>query len=578
MPPIRFPDVNSYELVNVDKIGQKYEYAILSHRWEHEEVLYDDMLGDVGTRNRMYGWRKVQQACHQARRDNFRYIWIDTLCIDKKSSSELSEAINSMFAWYKDASRCYAYLWDVPAAIEPETSTKFASSEWFTRAWTLQELIAPKELVFFAPSEDGWSVLGWRHKLCRRLSEITKIDNVVLSGTKSVHTVSVAKRMSWVARRKSERTEDRAYSLLGLFDVNMPMIYGEGPKAFLRLQEKIMEDSDDESLFAWRANPTPTPNMGLLAPLPEMFEDSGNYFSYSDWEPRVPFFKTNRGLQISLPLRRVEGDLYLAALNCPRPGKSDGFVGIYLERDTDFDDTEVINQFVRVRADELLSLDNASARGRVQTIRVRQTPAPFASTGIFPEHYIQIQRGPAPVTGCKLLGTMGDEATANIAQKVRWIPEDVPTLFNITKDDERLSCVLVFERDSNGTKFALLLGSTSNLDGVIVRFLGEWEDRYKFGDLELMFEHLQPFTDPDTGFELVHVKIVSAVKADVKIFYVSVNVEQHPSMMDIMINDTPLRHVVPPIPAIAAKKRSRDRTRGIWNLLKRDSHHSIQPQ
>ena len=118
------------------------------------------------------GWTKVQHACDQARRDEFLYIWIDTLCIDKAAARNSLNAINSMFAWYKGARRYYAYLSDVTAGVSPETSDEFALGKWFT----LQELVAPIDLAFFAPSKDGWSELRKKPKLCRRLSEITKID------------------------------------------------------------------------------------------------------------------------------------------------------------------------------------------------------------------------------------------------------------------------------------------------------------------------------------------------------------------------------------------------------------------
>ncbi|PIL28754.1 hypothetical protein GSI_08798 [Ganoderma sinense ZZ0214-1] len=214
---------------------------------------------------------KIRKACEIARRDGYRYIWVDSSCIDKTSSSELSEAINSMFNWYRDAQICYAFLKDVPSNEDVRTKgriplrfplvafaddeekeramdSKFRRSRWFTRAWTLQELIAPPMVVFL--SQD-WEGLGTKHSLANLITEITNIDQDILTHKKALANETIAKRMRWAASREATRIEDEAYSLLGIFGITMPTLYGEGEHAFQRLQEAILQRIPDISLFAW---------------------------------------------------------------------------------------------------------------------------------------------------------------------------------------------------------------------------------------------------------------------------------------------------------------------------------------
>ncbi|KAM5546022.1 hypothetical protein V8D89_000148 [Ganoderma adspersum] len=192
---------------------------------------------------------KIRWACEVARADGYEYIWIDSCCIDKSSSSELSEAINSMYAWYGGAHVCYAYLADVPTGDNHRGRRSwFRKSRWFKRGWTLQELIAPLHLVFL--SQD-WTVIGSRHALYDLVQEVTSISEEALLHLSPLDRFSVAERFSWAASRETTRVEDRAYSLLGIFDINMPTLYGEGSRAFRRLQEEIMQRIPDQSLFVW---------------------------------------------------------------------------------------------------------------------------------------------------------------------------------------------------------------------------------------------------------------------------------------------------------------------------------------
>ncbi|KAM5540586.1 hypothetical protein V8D89_005617 [Ganoderma adspersum] len=200
---------------------------------------------------------KIRVACKVARRDGYRYIWIDSSCIDKSSSSELSEAINSMCNWYRGAQVCYAFLADVPfnEDVRAENSM-FRKSRWFTRGWTLQELIAPRVVVFFSQE---WKGLGTKDALADIIQDITFIDREILTHKIALSDESVAERMRWAARRETTRVEDEAYSLLGIFEITMPTLYGEGRHAFRRLQEEILRRIPDQSLFAWGTVCLPTP-------------------------------------------------------------------------------------------------------------------------------------------------------------------------------------------------------------------------------------------------------------------------------------------------------------------------------
>lgn len=211
-------------------------YTILSHTWGEGEVSYKDWQS--GVRASRAGSRKIEMACEQSREDGFDYLWADTNCIDKTSSAELSEAINSMYLWYTQSAVCYAYLADVR---DRSNLQDFARSKWFTRGWTLQELLAPEDVRFF--SRD-WEPVGTKMERSGLISRITTISEPFLVGRSHLQA-SVAERMSWAANRSTTRQEDIAYCLLGLFNIQMPILYGERGGAFLRLQEEILKTSSD---------------------------------------------------------------------------------------------------------------------------------------------------------------------------------------------------------------------------------------------------------------------------------------------------------------------------------------------
>ena len=221
------------------------QYAILSHTWgaDSEEVTFKDLdLVDLTSKSKV-GYNKIRFCGEQAASDGLQYFWVDTCCIDKSSSAELAEAINSMFRWYREAAKCYVYLSDVSIFNYNENNSfsrftwesAFRESRWFTRGWTLQELIAPASVEFF--SLEG-KRLGDKKSLERQVHEITGIAIQALQGN-PLSNFSITERMSWAAKRKTTRKEDEAYSLLGIFGIYMPLIYGEGENAFIRLKEMI---------------------------------------------------------------------------------------------------------------------------------------------------------------------------------------------------------------------------------------------------------------------------------------------------------------------------------------------------
>ncbi|KAK4182245.1 HET-domain-containing protein [Podospora australis] len=205
-------------------------YAILPHTWGDEEVSLQEFASD--DRETKKGFAKIKGCCRQAHSDGLDWVWIDTCCIDKTSSVELSEVINSMYAWYRDSQVCYAFLDDIPTGHLVHVPGKFPNARWFTRGWCLQELIAPSTVEFYAAD---WSEIGTKHSLADRICNITRVPE----------KCCIAEEMSWASGRKTTRVEDEAFCLLGIFGVNMPMLYGEGQNAFFRLQEEMLKHTED---------------------------------------------------------------------------------------------------------------------------------------------------------------------------------------------------------------------------------------------------------------------------------------------------------------------------------------------
>jgi hypothetical protein len=229
-------------------------YAILSHTWEadEQEVSFQDIMNGAG--HTKTGYKKLRFCKDRVQKDGLSYFWIDSVCIDQSSSMELSTAINSMFRWYRNATKCYVYLSDVSATIGSSWEPSFDSSRWFTRGWTLQELLAPGSAEFFS-QEGVW--LGSKYSLEDKIQAITGIPTQALRGD-PLSQISIEERMSWIANRETTIEEDLAYSILGIFDIHMPLIYGEGAIKGLRrlgeeLEKSLTFNRDGESCRLYQA-------------------------------------------------------------------------------------------------------------------------------------------------------------------------------------------------------------------------------------------------------------------------------------------------------------------------------------
>ncbi|KAI0908774.1 heterokaryon incompatibility protein-domain-containing protein [Ustulina deusta] len=357
------------------------KYLILSHTWEEEEVTFQDFQ-DLDFARTKKGFSKIEETCRLAREISLGWAWIDTCCIDKTSSAELSEAINSMFRWYHNSAICAAYLsdlpphdghapsrgqmtrgapgedleeplkenffssvdesglefggeWDGSSEGDPDSGgdpdnellsefekellkehkssdktswakVEFPKCRWFTRGWTLQELLAPNNVKFY---DKQWNFLGNKISLRDLLSEITNIDSLALTKSRPLRDYSVAARMSWSSERVTTRPEDQAYCLLGIFGVYMPLIYGEGTHAFARLQEEICRTTNDLSLFAWTSQQIALhDHHGLFAQSPADFWDCHRIERFSLSRRRdSDLTVTNNGLIFNKALIYSEG-------------------------------------------------------------------------------------------------------------------------------------------------------------------------------------------------------------------------------------------------------------------------------
>jgi hypothetical protein len=327
---IRLLHCNKWKLKEVYRGSP--EYAILSHTWEHDrrgrpqEVEYGDLKRQVTSSHKRYddrsqrtstisfferpavatpaqdapskesGWQKIEQARVAARNLGQKWIWIDSCCINKDDVREHTEAINSMYQWYADAQVCITYLGDVESLDDVKSASE-AECRWFSRGWTLQELVAPSRLRFY---NKNWLYLGSRNgveseragaendDLSYRISEITGINQSLLRMHDSTQikrelaSIPASQKMFWASARKTTKPEDTAYSLIGIFDLgHMHLKPGEGASAFIRLQEEIIRQTSDPTLFAWTAtepcNFSPDSCLALAG-----IQESTNPFKYND--------------------------------------------------------------------------------------------------------------------------------------------------------------------------------------------------------------------------------------------------------------------------------------------------------
>ena len=352
-------------------------YAILSHTWgsAEEEVNCKDIcalpISDAVRAKK--GFQKIEYAAAQAKRDNLDWVWVDTCCIDKTSSAELTEAINSMYKWYQRSAVCYAYLSDVESLPQHSQqavweTVSFARSRWFTRGWTLQELVAPRRVDFYTRD---WGFINRKDASARRiwqdaLSAASKVQTAVLFRPLEIPQRSVAQRMAWASSRTCTRVEDSAYSLLGLFDIHMPLLYGEEARAFERLQEHIVESLDDQSLFAMYPDvPSGCSSIitSILATSPQQFR-LGALVDRGGSEIGEPSRMTKHGLRIQLPLcevrfpshhhlfwRENRCETFLARLNCTVYGEPANM--LLLKDNSTLDAWDGVSRYFRVRAPSL---------------------------------------------------------------------------------------------------------------------------------------------------------------------------------------------------------------------------------
>ncbi|KAM0554138.1 hypothetical protein ACHAPJ_006937 [Fusarium lateritium] len=283
--------------------------------------------------------QKLRGCCNQARKDNLKYTWIDTCCINKENPAELNEAINSMFQWYQKASVCYTLLLDVPPGDDPcDAGSKFHTSRWFQRGWTLQELLAPKDLRFY---NREWIWIGSKEDMPDEIEAVTGISRQYLLGWQDFRQASVAQRMSWMAKRQTSKKDDKAYCLLGIFDVAIPMIYGASDQAFCRLQREIMKKTGDHSILAWdldipenlAEDSTDVLSAGTLATAPSDFANCRNIISRAQEPTHLDTLGTHSGcLLIHLPLHTTSTGKIYGLLSCGPEGDAEHVVGLPLRK------------------------------------------------------------------------------------------------------------------------------------------------------------------------------------------------------------------------------------------------------
>ncbi|RWA10586.1 hypothetical protein EKO27_g4516 [Xylaria grammica] len=359
---MRLLKTGRYALIEANDIPSPFpQYAILSHTWisPKDEITYQDFKQrKADIENDIFkqkGWAKLKRYCDRAAKDGWEWAWMDTCCIDKTNPADTQEAINAMFRWYRNAGICYAYLEDVDvnvadANFPPDLDlddlagkdhvadrTSFRhialkafliKAKWFTRGWTLQELLAPPFLVFV---DRGWRRIGTRESWADEIKEASRIDARHLTDfdPTDFRSCSIAMRLSWASYRDTTVEEDETYSLLGLFGFSLPLIYGEGKlQAFNRLQRELIAVYNDDSIFAWKSLPRSSrhllgvhqqgynPGRGILAPSIREFWDAFSLKSFGLYGNS--FSMTNRGLEINAKRWRSKKDptKYLVRLNC----------------------------------------------------------------------------------------------------------------------------------------------------------------------------------------------------------------------------------------------------------------------
>jgi hypothetical protein len=397
---MRLLQTNSYELFEASDIPVPFpSYAILSHTWisSKDEITYQDMktrTGDI--KNNVYkqkGWSKLKDYCDRASKDDWKWAWMDTCCIDKTNPADTQEAINAMFRWYQNAGVCYAHLSDVefskashivslPEDIDADSGTnglvrealkdEFIRAKWFTRGWTLQELLAPHYLIFV---DHAWRHMGTREGWALEIEQASNIEARHLNAFDPTDfaSCSTAMRFSWASGRETTVEEDESYSLLGLFGISLPLIYGEGGRqAFNRLQRQLIHVYHDDSVFAWKSSqPASKSEVGILACSVKDFWDASKVTARQYGNA---YSMTNRGLEMTSKYwrQRSNPNGIIIRLNCRIGSASNAEkeTGIHLTHDA------VADVYYRARIHELcdtgqLDLNDEYEKQRPQPLFIR---------------------------------------------------------------------------------------------------------------------------------------------------------------------------------------------------------------
>lgn len=481
-------------------------YAILSHTWDERELTFQD-LQRANFRD-LPGFSKIHGCCERAREDGHAYVWIDTCCIDKTSSAELSEAINSMFQWYSQAKICYTYLSDVTGGWQgvQQNEERFISARWFTRGWTLQELLAPYHLVFY---DSTWELIGFRdfrsgigYRWSILKPDTGDLEPLIKKATgiqdfQNYRNASVARKMSWAASRSTTREEDRAYSLMGLFGVNMPPLYGEGSRAFYRLQLEILKDSDDETIFAWADGNIS--HGGIIALSVSAFASSGDIQRADVSSSKVlsgitpldrpPFSMTNKGMNLSgaaLSLgkfRRSNWDGYTEVVVLPisctiKVDVGRRFVCLYLMRIR-----AGANQWTRLFSEKIMHLDGKQTvawnltQDNISSFYIRQ----LDKTTLSLPNPVQVVLDTTQITPHKLWLLRHHVQFDDDDKHLSWA-ERTPTGMQVSVQPINISKFAVcftFENNDSSRFVSLLLRSMSH-DAACILFLGPFSaETYK---------------------------------------------------------------------------------------------------
>lgn len=303
-----------------EAIRENVTYAMLSHCWDYEDGEVSSLDMTWGTHKQKQGYAKLESACRLAASHGYKYIWIDTCCLNREDPGEMSEAINAMFDWYKNASVCYVYLADVEAVLSPHNYHTFTDAlsraRWFTRGWTLLELVAPDNVQFVNRT---WRACGSKIDLASSISSFTNINQEVLLDPTTLSTVPVARRLSWASRRTTTRPEDQAYCLIGLFGIYLPILYGEGlANAFHRLQLETLKVTQDLSLLGWSSAKYDHTSASVIAKSPADFAHASSILFKADSRTdsgRISRHQ-NGGIDISKAALHRQDDILALNLGC----------------------------------------------------------------------------------------------------------------------------------------------------------------------------------------------------------------------------------------------------------------------